>query len=132
MKAIALFAFARCLMPSAYATDPVAAGKVSSLSLRNNGGTAIYVTFQLTNGSTNSCSPCPGDPAGMASGGYCWISPSQTTQLAILLSAKMAGLTVSGRVNGITSDCTVYQLNTAQCPESQYPDAAPLHRASMI
>lgn len=93
---------------TAHATDPVSAGTISALTYR--GG---YVMFQLKSGSTNHCAPCPADPAQFNSGAYCWIAQTQRTQLAILLSAKATGLTVSGRVTGISSDCTLYQMTVA-------------------
>lgn len=94
----------------AFASDPVAAGSVAALTYRDG-----YVLFQLTSSGVNSCAPCPADPAGLGSGAYCWISTSLSAQIAMLLEAQAEGLAVGGRVNGISSDCTVYQM-TVQNP----------------
>jgi hypothetical protein len=66
--------------------------------------------FSIVNAGTNYCALCPPDPGLMASGGNCWISDSQKTQVAMLLQAKALGLQIWGRVNGISTDCTMYQL----------------------
>src|SRR5947208_7184380 len=94
--------------PPAAATDAVAAGLVSGLTYREG-----YVMFQLKGGASNSCSPCPYDPGHFAGGTYCWIAQTQNVQIAMLLQAKAQGLMVSGRVNAIASDCTVYQMTVA-------------------
>lgn len=88
----------------AQATDPVDFGTVSELTYRNG-----YYVFRLNNSSGNSCQPCPLDPATV---GYnkCWIHESKTVQIALLLSAHAQGLRVTGRVNDIATDCTVYQM----------------------
>lgn len=94
------------LLPTiACATDPIAIGHITSLSYR--GG---YCIFKITNGSTNSCAPCPADPGGMQVGHFCWIPETQTAQAALLLSAHAQGRRIAGRVVGITSNCTMYQM----------------------
>jgi len=93
---------------TANATDPVSLGTISGLTYR--GG---YVMFQLISGTTNSCAPCPGDPGAYAPGSFCWIPTSNAAQMSVLLVAKAEGLAVSGRVTGITTDCTVYQMTVA-------------------
>lgn len=97
------------LLPAiASATDPIAIGNITDLSYR--GG---YYIFEITNGGTNSCAPCPADPGAMASGQNCWIAETQTAQLAMLLSAHAQGLRLSGRVVSIASNCSVYQMTVA-------------------
>lgn len=102
----ALTVFGAMILSSrALASDPIAAGSVTNLTYRDS-----YVLFQLESSGTNSCSKCPTDPAGLGAGGYCWISTSVSAQIAMLLQAYAEGLAVGGRVNGISSDCTVYQM----------------------
>lgn len=104
-----VLAVTSALLPAvAWATDPVAIGYVTDLSYR--GG---YYIFKITNGSTNSCAPCPGDPGAMAAGQNCWIAETQTAQLAMLLSAHAQRLRVSGRVVAISSNCSLYQMTVA-------------------
>ena len=95
-------------MTASQATDAVGPGLVSSLAYR--GG---YILFALVNGSVNYCQPCPSDPSGMASGGYCWIAEAQKTQVAMLLAAQAQGVMLLGRVNALSSDCTMYQTQMA-------------------
>lgn len=87
------------------ASDPLASGYVTTLTYR--GG---YYIFQITKNGVNSCQPCPGDPGQATGANYCWISETRTAQIAMLLMARAQGLEVRGRVNGITTDCTIYQM----------------------
>ena len=102
---IAAVLAAIAVSPVALASDPVAAGLLTNLTYRSN-----YLLFQLVANGSNSCANCPADPAGMGGGGYCWISTTQSSRIAMVLEAQAAGLLVGGRVNAMASDCTVYQM----------------------
>lgn len=104
LAAIALFGTA--LVGSvALASDPIAAGDVTNLTYRSN-----YILFQVVNNGVNSCANCPADPAGLGNGGYCWVATTQTAEIAIILAAQSQNSLVSGRVNALATDCTVYQM----------------------
>jgi hypothetical protein len=90
------------------ATDAVGPGLISDLTYREG-----YLMFQLVSGGVNACGPCPGDPGHFTGGGFCWIAQTQTVQIAAFLEAKALCLVLSGRVNGLTTDCTVYQMSVS-------------------
>ena len=94
----------------AYASDAVGPGTIKNLTFRGN-----YLMFQLIDGTgVNSCALCPGDPGSFASGGYCWMTTTNNaTQVSLLELAKAQGVSVSGRVTALSTDCTVYQMSLA-------------------
>src|SRR5690242_16412933 len=91
------------------ATDAIGRGMVSSVTWRAN-----YVMFAVVSSgpgpAANLCAPCPADPSNLASGGFCWISVTETTAIQMLLLARTNNKYINGRVVSLTTDCTMYQL----------------------
>lgn len=105
---VLITATAICQAPAACSSDAVAAGYVTNLAYLNN-----YVMFQIVSNGVNSCAPCPPDPGGLSGGSYCWVAASLSTEIAMMLTATTQKLEILGRVNGLTSDCTLYELTVA-------------------
>ena len=100
----ALLAFAS--LGPAIATNAISGGYVTNLTYKE-----IYLVFQLRDKGSNSCAPCPRDPVNLHSGGYCWISTTDSGEVALLLDAQSHNLRVSGRVESLNSDCLMYEMS---------------------
>lgn len=97
---------ALALPHAASATDPINAGNLRALTLRQG-----YVMFKvISSDGTNQCAPCPYDPGNMGAGGYCWIAETDSPKLSVLLLARAQESMISGRVTDMATNCTVYQL----------------------
>ena len=101
-----LLLIALASMQSAKATNAIPGGYVTNLTYKD-----VYFVFQLQDNGSNSCAPCPRDPVGLYAGGYCWISATAKGEVALLVAAEVHHLIVSGRVESLSSDCTVYQMS---------------------
>lgn len=89
-----------------YASDAISSGTVSLLTMRES-----YVMFRLINSSgENLCAPCPPDPGNFNSGGYCWIPESEKAKLGTLYLARAQGITISGRVPSLATNCNMVQM----------------------
>jgi hypothetical protein len=90
----------------AAATDQIPTGQLAGITSREG-----YLMFIVrTNAGINVCAACPPDPGHLSAGGFCWVADSDATKITMLLNAKDRGSRVSGRVESLTSDCTMYQL----------------------
>lgn len=99
---LSLVIFSTCF--SATASDNLSPSIISKLSYR--GG---YILFELNNNGTNSCAPCPTDPSGFGSK-KCWVSEDKKVQVSMILAAHAQGKKLEGRVNGLTTNCEIYQM----------------------
>lgn len=93
-------------MQWATASDAIPGGYVTNLTYKD-----AYFVFQVRDKGSNSCAPCPRDPVGLYSGGYCWVSATVKGEVSLLVEADVHHLMVSGRVESSSSDCTVYQMS---------------------
>ncbi len=100
-----LLATALALAQPTKATNSISGGHVTNLTYKD-----AFFVFQVQANGTNSCAPCPIDPVGLYAGGYCWISATVKGEVSLLVTADVHHIMLSGRVESLSSDCTMYQM----------------------
>lgn len=97
--------FLSVLSFSVNATEPVAYGKIKTLTYR--GGWVMFTMVGADN--VNYCSTCPADPGAQGTQ-KCWIEETKSAQLSMLLAAQARDKMVRGRVISLTQNCNLYEM----------------------